>query len=136
MATVATLYLISPAALRTPLAMTGEIIVAIGLSLLATDCLFLKTMTIPFTELRKTSITDMPLLIIRYFVVLPILALILVYAESWLMVGVSHLVETMVVIALAHIWLRWRYKQRVEEVRSGSDFEDGDELFQRLGLTD
>lgn len=136
LATLVALHGVAPLALQTPLATAGQMVVALGLCLLLTDCLFLNTMTIPFTQLRKTALTDMPLIVIRYFVVFPILVLIVVHYEAWLEISVTHLVQMLLLIAAAHIWLRRQYGQRVQEIRSGSEFEDEDEPFQRLRLRD
>ena len=130
------LCIVAPALWRTPLDIACRMTVAVGLCLLLTDCLFLAAVTIPFTELRKTSIVEMPLVVVRYFVVFPLLVLMVVHSEMWLEVSVWRLIAVALAMTVAHLWLRWRYGLRVQEKRLAYGFEDGDELFQRLGLGD
>lgn len=134
LATLAVIHWIAPPALKTPISTAVLAVAALGLCLLLTDSLFLGTTTIPFTELHKTSITDMPWIIIRYFVVFPLLVLVVVHYENWLELSMKHIAFMLIGILSAHLWLRWFYSQRVQEMRMGSDFEEGDELFQELGL--
>lgn len=134
--TVGALREVAPNGLRAPLATVGQIVVALGLCLLLTDFLFMKTLAVPFTELRRASITDMPLLFVRYFVMFPVLVLAILGLETWMESSVWRLTQVMALIVVAHLWWRWRYKERVREWRLGSDFEDTDQLFQGLGLRD
>jgi hypothetical protein len=134
LAAVAALYMVAPALWRIPFDVACKMAVAAGLCLLLTDCLFLAAMTIPFTELRKTSITEMPLVVVRYFVVFPLLVLMVVRSEMWLEVSAWRLIAVALTMTVAHLWLSWRYGLRVQERRLASGFEDEDELFQRLGL--
>ena len=135
-ATLAALHGVAPRDLQSPIALATQLVVAVGLCLLLTDCLFLKTLAIPFTELHKTALTDMPLVVVRYFVVFPIMVLMIVQHEPWFEMSVVHLVQILVAIVAGHLCLRWWYGQRVHEMRAGSDFEDDEELFQQLGLRD
>lgn len=134
--TAAALRVVSPDTLRTPLAGIVQIIVAIGLGLLLTDKLFLKTVAVPFTALHRTSITDMPWAFVRYFVVFPILILTLLDLEPWMEANPMHLLRIVLFVSLAHGWWSWSYARRVNEMRSGSDFEDEEQIFQGLGLRD
>jgi hypothetical protein len=135
-AALSLLHRVTPATLETPFTTTARIVVAFGLGLLLTDCLFLNTTAIPFTELRKTALTDMPLAVIRYCVVFPALVLIAVHLEQWSEISIKHLIAITFAIAMTHLFLSRRYEQDVQEMRSGSDFEEGDPLFQQLGLRD
>jgi hypothetical protein len=133
---VAVLRTVAPDGLRSPLATVGQIVVALGLCVLLTDFLFMKTLAIPFTEFRKASTTDMPLVFVRYFVMFPVLVLTILDLEPWIETNIWHLIRVAVLILVAHLWWRWRYRERVREWRLGSDFEDTDQLFQGLGLKD
>ena len=62
-------------------------------------------MCCPFTHLRKSSITDMPFAIARYFVVFPIFVAVMVHFERWIEASTRHLVETAVTFAVAHLLL-------------------------------
>lgn len=135
-ATVTALHTVAPQSLRLPLATAGQIIVAVGLSLLLTDCLYRKTMAIPFTHLRKLAFTEMPWAVVRYFVLFPVLVVMTVHYEAWIEASIVHLVVISLMIGLLHLVLRWEYGQRVREMRMSSDFENEEELFQRLGLSD
>lgn len=62
--------------------------------------------------------------------------LMVVHSKLWLEASVWRLIEVVLAMAMAHLWLRRRYGLRVQENRIVNGFEGGDELFQRLGLRD
>ena len=132
--TVATLRAVADSGLRAPLSTAAQIVVALGLCVLLTDFLFMKTLAIPFTALRKSSTMDIPLVFVRYFVMFPMLVLAILDLEPWIEASIWHLMRVIVLVVLAHLWWRWRYQERVREWRLGGDFEDEDQLFQGLGL--
>ena len=127
---------IAPAALRSPLATWGQVVVAIGCSLLLADILFLKVLAFPLTALRRSSIADLPIAVLRYFVIFPAMVAAVVHYETWLEASFRHLAAASLLILCAHAGLRWIYRRRVAEMRAGSDFGDSDDIFQTLGLRD
>jgi hypothetical protein len=128
------LHAVAPGALPSRLAIYGQMVVAIGCGLLLTDLLFLKVLEFPFTALRRISITDLPLAVLRYFILFPTMVLTVVGSEPWIESSRRHLVASLALILVAHAGLRYVYRQRVAEMRMGSDFGDSDEVFQSLGL--
>ncbi|MCU1323410.1 MAG: hypothetical protein JWM43_3059 [Acidobacteriaceae bacterium] len=130
------LLAVAPAEMLRPMTVLVQLVTAIGLSVLMTDCLFLRTIALPFTALRSSSTTEMPWAALRYFVVFPLLVIIVLKIEGWMEMSVAHVVRMVVLGLLAHLWLRWRYRLRVRELLLGSDFEDNDDpqIYQRLRL--
>ena len=63
---------------------TGQVLVAIGLALLLPDVLLFSVRSIPFAELHKSSVNDLPLAVLRYFVLFPVFVSILVAKDSWI----------------------------------------------------
>ena len=61
---------------------TGQVLVAIGLALLLPDVLLFFVRSIPFTQLHKSSVNDLPLAVLRYLVLFPIFVSILVAKEA------------------------------------------------------
>jgi hypothetical protein len=127
---------VAPAALRSPLATLAQVTVAVGCSLLLTEFQFFSVLALPFTEIRRTSITDLPLLVVRYFVLFPVLVLTIVRNETWLEAGPTHLALAALSIIFSYLIVRWFYRRRVKEMRSGSDYGDSDDAFLRMGLAD
>ena len=91
--------------MKTPLVTAGQLLVAIGVSLLLADVALFPARTIPFTHLRASSITDFPLMIVRYFVLFPFFVMIVVHQESWIEASPVHLLKALVLITVAHITL-------------------------------
>jgi hypothetical protein len=91
---------------------------------------------LPFTHLRKSSITDMPLALVRYVVVFPIFVAVTVHLETWIEAGTRHLIETSLIFVVAHLLLNGAQTQSVR--RSGFDGvpSESDEFPQSLGLRD
>ena len=127
---------VAPESLRNPLSLSGQAVAAIGCGLLLTDLLFLKVLVFPFTALRRTSITDLPLAFFRYFVLFPTMVFAVVDSEIWVEASLRHILTSVVLIMLAHAGLRYLYYLRVQEMRMGSDFGDSDDIFQSLGLAE
>jgi len=130
------LHKLSPGSLRGDHVLTGQLIVAVGLSFLLPDLFLFSVRTLPFTHLRKSSITDMPLALVRYVVVFPIFVAVTVHLETWIEAGTRHLIETSLIFVVAHLLLNGAQTQSVS--RSGFDGvpSESDEFPQSLGLRD
>ena len=103
--TVVALHPLSPPELRGPIPTLGQVLVAIGLSLLLTDLFFLTVRSIPFTATRPSSTRELPLTLVRYFVLFPALALYVAGIEPWIESSIPHLLFTACGIAAAHLAL-------------------------------
>jgi hypothetical protein len=126
----------APAVFSSPRAMLTQILVAAGCSLLFTDVLFLKVTAMPFTALRRSSFSDLPIAAVRYLLLFPLLMLAIVKCEAWMEVRLGHLFIAAVIILMAFVGLRWVYRRRVEEMSMGSDYGEVHTIFQQIGLND
>jgi hypothetical protein len=134
--TALVLHALSPAQLRTPLVTAGQALVAIGISLLLTDLCLYSVRTIPFTHLRTSSITDFPLMVVRYFVFFPFFVFIVVHQERWIEASVAHLLKTFLFLAIAHTVLMKAHQHALRQSMLETAPEESDEFLQRLGLCD
>ena len=134
--TALVLHALSPAQLRTPLVTAGQVLVAIGISLLLTDLCLYPVRTIPFTHLRTSSITDFPFMVVRYFVFFPFFVFIVVHQERWIEASVAHLLKTLLFLAIAHIVLMKAHQHALRQSTLETPPEERDEILQRLGLCD
>ena len=133
---VLVLHRLSPESLQSDRVLVGQLIVAFGLSLLLPDIFLFQVRTLPFTHLHKSVITDMPLAIVRYFVLFPIMVMIVVGNEPWIEASPRHMVQTLLVFAVAHLLLRDAQVQSVERSVIDTAPDEADEFPQSLGLRD
>ncbi|CAN5661829.1 hypothetical protein BH10ACI4_BH10ACI4_26420 [soil metagenome] len=136
--TVLGLLAVAPVEMLKPIVVVVQLVVAVGMSVLLTDCLFSRTIALPFTVQRQASTAEMPWAVFRYFVAFPLLVIVMLEVERWMEMGTAHVVRVVVLAILAHLWWRWRLAVRVRELWLGGDFEDEDEppAYQGLGLRD
>jgi hypothetical protein len=130
------LHVLSPDSLKTPRIIAGQLIVAIGVSFLLTDVFLFSVRNIPFTHLRKSAITDLPLAVARYFVFFPIFVAIVVYQETWIEASISHLAKTLFILVAAHLLLQKAQTRSLQQYTLDTPPDDADEFPQRLGLRD
>jgi hypothetical protein len=130
------LHKISPGSLSGEHVLAGQFIVAVGLSFVLCDLFLFSTRTLPFTHLHKSSITDMPLAIARYFVAFPIFVAVMVHLEGWIEANTRHLVETALIFAAAHLLLAGAQTQSVRRSMLEGFAGEADEFPQSLGLRD
>ena len=135
-AAILTLHRISPGSLRGDHALAGQLIVAVGLSFVLCDLFLFSTRMLPFTHLHKSSITDMPFAIARYFVAFPIFVAVMVHFEGWIEASTRHLVETALIFAVAHLLLAGAQTQSVRRSMLEGVAGEEDEFPQSLGLRD
>ena len=134
--TASILHLLSPLAMRMPRIFAGQLLVAAGLSLLLTDMRLFSVRTIPFTHLRTSSVSDFPLMIVRYFVLFPVLVSVVVSAEHWIEASLPHLVETALLFAVAHMVFVQANARSIRQSTIETPLEESEEFLQRLGLRD
>jgi glucan phosphoethanolaminetransferase (alkaline phosphatase superfamily) len=130
------LHVLSPAELRTPLVTAGQVLVAIGISLLLTDLCLYPIHVIPFTHLNTSSITDFPLMVVRYFVLFPFFVFIVVHQERWIEASLVHLLVTAAIITIAHLFFLKAHHRALRQSTLQTPPEESDEILQRLGLCD
>lgn len=134
--TALVLHALSPAELRTPLITAGQVLVAIGISLLLTDLCLYPVRTIPFTHLRTSSISDFPLMVVRYFVLFPFFVFIVVHQERWIEASMAHLLKTCALIVIAHLLFLKSHTHTLHQNTLETPPDESEEFLQRLGLCD
>jgi hypothetical protein len=105
LATAIILHALSPESLQSHFATLNQLLIAAGVSFLLADIFLFSVRSVPFTHLRKSSITDLPLIIVRYVVLFPLLIAILVHNETWIEVKALHLFKTLAFLVAAHLLL-------------------------------
>lgn len=130
------LHFFSPAAMRTPLVTAGQFLVAIGASILLTDIRLFPVRIVPFTHLRTSSITDFPLIVVRYLIFYPFFIAAVVHQESWIEATPLHLAATLLLLLAAHLLLQKAHDRTLQQETLDTPPEDGDEFLQRLGFSD
>ncbi|MEI9978106.1 MAG: hypothetical protein WDN23_03765 [Edaphobacter sp.] len=130
------LHKLSPGSLHGEHVLAGQFIVAVGLSFVLCDLFLYSVRTLPFTHLRKSSITDMPMAIARYFVAFPIFVAVMVHLEWWIEASMRHLIETALLFVVAHLLLEGAQTQSVRRSMLEGVAGETDEFPQSLGLRD
>jgi hypothetical protein len=136
LATAITLHALSPENLQSHLVTVDQLLIAIGVSLLLADIYLFSVRSVPFTHLRKSSITDLPLVIVRYVVLFPLLVAILVHNETWIEANPLHLIKTLVFFVAAHVLLLKTQARSLLQSTLDTPSDEADEFPQRLGLRD
>jgi hypothetical protein len=132
----AVLHLLSPDSLRGEYVMAGQLIVAVGLAFLLSDLFLFSVRKIPFTSVRKSAITDMPLAIVRYVIAFPMFVALTVHFERWIEASTRHLIETALLFAAAHLLLEGAQTQSVRRSTLDMVESEADDFPQSLGLRD
>jgi hypothetical protein len=130
------LHTLSPATLRTPTSTTMQIIVALGIPFLLANLFLFPTRTIPFTHTRQSSITDLPLVVVRYFILFPIFISMLLSEEKWMEASPIHLTKELLILAFILLLIRARYIRSIRQSPLDTGLEDPDAFPQSLGLRD
>jgi hypothetical protein len=130
------LHLVSPASLEISRIIVGQLVVAAGLSFLLSDILLFSIRTIPFTHLHKGSVNDLPLAVLRYFVLFPIFVSIVLQKETWIEASARHLFVTFLVFLAAHLLLRKTHARFLAQSTLDTPPDETEEFPQRLGLRD
>jgi hypothetical protein len=130
------LHALSPASLKGPLTTIGQLVVAAGLAYLLSDILLFSVRTVPFTHLHKGSVNDLPLAVLRYFVLFPIFVSIVVAKEAWIESNSMHLFATLLMFIAAHFLLRRTHAHFLAQSTLDTPPDEAEEFPQRLGLRD
>ena len=130
------LHTLSPISLKIPRITLGQFLVATGLSFLLSDILLYSVRTIPFTHLHKGSVNDLPLAVLRYFVLFPIFVSIVLQKEAWIEASGMHLVTTLVVFLGVHLLLRRARLHFLAQFTLDTPPDETEQFPQGLGLRD
>jgi hypothetical protein len=113
----------------------SQALVAIGLSLLLTDALFLKVRSIPFTGTERAPATNLAFVLLQYFGLFPPLVWLSVDLEPWLEASLWHVAGTTGIVLISHLAMRRVFVKNAEYYANLIDLDDYEEEFpQRLGL--
>ena len=134
LAAVAGAHAIGPAALRGWRVTLGQVVVAVGLSLLLTDAFFMKVKVVPFTKGQSSGERNLALVVVPYMVYFPLLVWKAVELEGWIEASGRHLLIAAGWIAAAHFAMRWRHRRIVNEQARRVELEDVEVVYQGLGL--
>jgi hypothetical protein len=136
LSTAIVLRALSPGSLQSHLVTLNQLLIAIGVSYLLADIFLFSVRTVPFTHLRKSSITDLPLVIVRYVVLFPLLVAILVHNEAWIEASALHLLKALFFLVAAHVLLLKTHAGSLSQSTLDTPPDEADEFPQRLGLRD
>jgi hypothetical protein len=136
LATAIVLHAVSPGSLPSHFTTLNQLLIAIGVSFLLADIFLFSVRSVPFTHIRKSSITDLPLVIVRYVVLFPLLVAILVHNETWIEANASHLFKTLFFLVAAHVVLLKTHARSLLQSTLDTPPDEADEFPQRLGLRD
>ena len=107
-----------------------------GFHLCSAISFFFRRVCCRLLHLHKSSITDMPFAIARYFVAFPIFVAVMVHFEGWIEASTRHLVETALIFAVAHLLLAGAQTQSIRRSMLDGVVGEADEFPQSLGLRD
>ena len=136
LATAIVLRVLSPGSLQSHFITLDQLLIAIGVSFLLADIFLFSVRSVPFTHLRKSSITDLPLVVVRYVVLFPLLVAVLVHNETWIEASSLHLLKTLFFFVAAHLLLLKIHARSLLQSTLDTPPDEADEFPQRLGLRD
>ena len=130
------LHALSPHSLGSRLTTLDQLLIAISVSLLLADIFLFSVRSVPFTHIRKSSITDLPLVIVRYVVLFPLLVAILVHNETWAEASPVQFLKAVLFVVAAHLLLLKAHTRSLLQSTLDTPSDEADEFPQRLGLRD
>jgi hypothetical protein len=129
------LRLVAPAELLDLPATAAQLLLVAGMCLLLTDVFFLNVMTVPFTGETAQQQENLAFPVLRYFTFFPLVTSLSLVSEHWIETNWLYLGMAAVVIIVAHLWLRKRFKDAVRLHSHQLALEEGEEDFpMKLGL--
>jgi hypothetical protein len=81
-------------------------------------------------------VNDLPLAVLRYFVLFPIFVSIVLLKEAWIEASGMHLLETLFVFLAVHLLLRQARLHFLAQFTLDTPPDETEEFPQRLGLRD
>src|SRR5216683_2212628 len=136
LATAIVLHTLSPRSLQSHLTTLDQLLIAIAVSFLLADIFLFSVRSVPFTHIRKSSITDLPLVIVRYAVLFPLFVAILIHNETWIEANAFHLFKTLFFVVAAHFLFLKIHARSLLQSTLDTPPDEADEFPQRLGLRD
>jgi hypothetical protein len=133
-AAVAVLHPFSPDSLRSPHATACQLLVAVGSSFLLTDLFLFPVRSFPFTHLRRSSVNDFPLMLVRNVFLFPLFVVKTVEVEPFLEASVPHLLGGGLLVVGVHLMLLYAHTRSLQQMPLDVPPSDEDEFPQRLGL--
>lgn len=124
----------APRALGMPRTLVDQCVLSIGLALVVTDLYLYRKQSLPFTDLRVESITDLPLTLGRNFVLLPALIAVIVKLEPGIERSWIHLVELTFWLGAIHWAISRLYRRSLQHLNAEVLVSDEDVFPQGLGL--
>jgi hypothetical protein len=136
LATAIILHALSPESLQSRLTTLDQLLIAVGIPFLLADIILFSVRSVPFTHIRKSSITDLPLVIVRYAVLFPLFVAILLHKEPWIEASGSHLLKAFFFLVAAHLVLRKTHGRSLLQSTLDISPDETEKFLQRLGLRD
>jgi hypothetical protein len=130
--TALTLYTIAP--IHKPLFLATQLLVAIASALILTDLFLYPTRTIPFTHQHKGSITDLPLAVLRYFILFPVGIAILIDVERSIEATIPAFIKAILFFAITHLVLQAALTRSLAQSTLETPPNDSEDFPQSLGL--
>ena len=125
--------LLAPVSMHHSLAITAQVVTAVGITVLLTRVFLFRIREIPFTTSRVPSTRDLPISFVRYMVIFPWFALFVVQHEAWVESSAANLALTAVLLIGIYLCLGWMRAEYLKRRESDSAADDA-VLMQRLGL--
>lgn len=132
--TAVALHWLVPAPMRSPRMLVDQIVLSCGLALVLSDLYLYPKQSMPFSQLRLSSVADLPLAICRNFVLFPTLVFLLVSLEPSFERSWGQLAKLAVVFALLHLAIDKLYARSLEHLNANVLVADEDAFPQGLGL--
>ncbi|MGC2637974.1 MAG: hypothetical protein WA294_12405 [Acidobacteriaceae bacterium] len=124
-----------PLSLHTLRFATGQVFMAIALSVLLTDAFFLSVKTIPFTGAKPNSAANFALLLIPYLGFFPAIVMFTIALEPVFEATWAHLAVAAGIACFLHGFLLWKHRALIAGHLQQIDADDDEEDFPlRLGL--
>lgn len=130
------LHLLAPQSLRGPRALADQLVLSCGLALVLGDLFLYPKESLPFTDLRCNSVSDLPLALFRNFVLFPAGVMIVVALEPRFERSWTHLAEMAVFFAVLHICIDRLHARSLSHLNADALVDDEDAFPQGLGLRD
>jgi hypothetical protein len=129
------LRVIAPPELRGLRATTGQLLVAVGMSMLLTDIFFLNVKTVAFTGERPREQSNFAITVLKYIAFVPVVAWLPLISEPWIETSTEHFVLAAIAIAVIHLAFRSQHRAIIREHCDRPGLEDDEEDFPlKLGL--
>ncbi len=135
-ATAITLHTLSPQSIHGSLPLFTQVVIVIGISFLLPDIYLFTVRSMPLTFQRRSNITDLPLMILRNFILFPIFVSITVDLGLWMEKSPEHFLKACVFFAIAHVLLLVAHTKYLQQFTVDLAPDHTEEFPQTVGLRD